>query len=150
MLLPDSYTVFTCFSAATGLLTSFWTRVFWQFIIRALIISHFPYVFFYNGASDPQWAMASSFTRFIDHTQWRTTISRSSLDEWSARHPEVYLTTHNTHKRQTSMPAAGFEPIIPTSDRPQTKALDRAATGIGCPYIIVSNFMVLIVQPSTQ
>jgi hypothetical protein len=25
------------------------------------------------------------------------------------------LTTHNTHKRQTSMPTAGFEPAIPTS-----------------------------------
>jgi hypothetical protein len=28
------------------------------------------------------------------------------------------------------MPAEGFEPIIPTSERPQTHALDRAATGI--------------------
>jgi len=29
------------------------------------------------------------------------------------------------------MPLAGFEPTIPTSERPQTHALDRAATGIG-------------------
>ena len=41
-----------------------------------------------------------------------------------------YLTTHNTHNRQTSMSAAGFEPAIPTNERPQNHALDRAATGI--------------------
>jgi hypothetical protein len=29
------------------------------------------------------------------------------------------------------MPAAGFEPTITASERPQTYALDRAATGMG-------------------
>ena len=29
------------------------------------------------------------------------------------------------------MPPAGFEPAIPASERPQTDALGRAATGIG-------------------
>ena len=29
------------------------------------------------------------------------------------------------------MPSAGFEPTISVSERPQTHALDRAATGIG-------------------
>jgi hypothetical protein len=29
------------------------------------------------------------------------------------------------------MPSAGFEPVIPSGERPQTQALDRAATGIG-------------------
>jgi len=29
------------------------------------------------------------------------------------------------------MPPAGFEPIIPASEWPQTHALDRTATGIG-------------------
>jgi hypothetical protein len=43
------------------------------------------------------------------------------------------LTTHNTHKWQTSTPPAGFEPAIPASKRPQTQALDRATTGIGTP-----------------
>jgi hypothetical protein len=43
----------------------------------------------------------------------------------------VYLTTHNTHKRQTPMPPVGFELTIPASARPQTHASDRAATGIG-------------------
>jgi hypothetical protein len=29
------------------------------------------------------------------------------------------------------MPGAGFEPVAPATERPQTYALDRAATGIG-------------------
>jgi len=45
----------------------------------------------------PQWARASSFTRFLDHTQRRTTVDRTPLDEWSDRRGDVYLTTHNTH-----------------------------------------------------
>ena len=34
------------------------------------------------------------------------------------------------------MPPAGFEPAIPASERPQTYALDRAATGKGRYYYI--------------
>jgi len=43
----------------------------------------------------------------------------------------LYLTTHNTHKRQTSILPAGFEPSIPASQRLKTYALYRAATGNG-------------------
>jgi hypothetical protein len=50
-------------------------------------------------SDSPQWAMAPSFTRFLDHTQWRTTIGRTPLDEWSARRKDLYLTTHNTHDK---------------------------------------------------
>jgi len=42
---------------------------------------------------------------------------------------DLYLTTHNTHNRQTSMPLVGFEPTISADEWPQTHALDRAATG---------------------
>ena len=49
---------------------------------------------------------------------------------------DLYLTTHNTHKTQTSMPTAGVEPAIPASERPHTHALDRAATGVGDPVMI--------------
>jgi hypothetical protein len=49
------------------------------------------------------------------------------LDEGSARRRELYLTKHNTHKRQTSMPPTGFQPSIPASERPQTHALESAA-----------------------
>jgi len=38
-----------------------------------------------------------------------TTLGRTPLDEWSARRRDLYLTTHNTHKRKTSTATAGFE-----------------------------------------
>ena len=57
--------------------------------------------------NSPQWARVS-FTRFLDHTQRRITVGRTPLDEWSARRRDLYLTTHNTHNRQTSMPPVGF------------------------------------------
>ena len=79
----------------------------------------------------PTRAMTSSFLRFLDHTQRSITVSSTPLDEWSARRWDLYLTTHNTHNRQTSMPPVGFEPTISASERPQTYALDRAATGTG-------------------
>jgi len=79
----------------------------------------------------PQWVLVSSFTWFLDHTQRPTTVGRTPMDEWSARRIDLYLTTHNTLNRQTSMPPAGFEPTIPAGERPQTYALDRAATGTG-------------------
>ena len=69
-----------------------------------------------------------------------TTFGRTPLDEWPAWHRDLFLTTHNTFKKQTSMPPAGFELTIPASERPKTHALDRAATGIGVyTYIIKVN-----------
>jgi hypothetical protein len=46
------------------------------------------------GATGPQLATASSFTRFLDHTQRRTTVGETPLGEWSARHRDLYLTIH--------------------------------------------------------
>jgi hypothetical protein len=60
-----------------------------------------------------------------------TTFGRTPLDEGPARRRDLYLTIYNTHKRQTSMPLVDFEPTILVSERPQTHALDRTATGIG-------------------
>jgi hypothetical protein len=71
------------------------------------------------------------FARFLHHTQRRATVGRTHLDEWSIRRRDIYLTTHNTHNRQTSMPPLGFEPTISAGERPKTYALDRAATGAG-------------------
>ena len=75
--------------------------------------------------------MDSSFLRFLDHTQRRTTVGGTPLDEWSARRRDLYLATHDSHNRQTSMPLVGFEPTISAGERPQTYALDRAATWTG-------------------
>ena len=60
----------------------------------------------------------SSRTRFLYHTQRRATIGRTPLDEWSFRRRDLYLTAHNTHNRQTSMPPVGFEPTISAGERP--------------------------------
>ena len=79
----------------------------------------------------PQRARAFSFTRFLDHTQRRTTVGTTPLNEWSVRRRDLYLPTHNNHNRQTSMHPVGFEPTISAGERPQTYALDRAATGTG-------------------
>ena len=79
---------------------------------------------------NPTRVMASSFLRFLDHTR-RTTVGTTPLDEWSACRRDLYLTTHNTHNRKTSMPPVGFEPTISAGERPQTYALDHAATGTG-------------------
>jgi hypothetical protein len=56
-------------------------------------------------------------------TQRRTTAGRTALDERSARRRNLYLTTHNTHKRQTFLPRAGFEPTISAAERPQNNVL---------------------------
>ena len=39
------------------------------------------FVFGATAPPTPQWAMTSSFTRFLDHTQGRTTVGRTPLDE---------------------------------------------------------------------
>ena len=51
-------------------------------------------------------------------TKRRTTVVRTLLDGWSARRRNLYLTTHNTHNRQTSMPLVGFETTISADERP--------------------------------
>jgi hypothetical protein len=53
---------------------------------------------------------------------------------WTSDQPVAETSTwkqHNTHKRQTSMPSAGFEPATSAADLPQAYALDRSATGVG-------------------
>ena len=92
--------------------------------------------FFFLWRCGPTRAVASSFFRFLDHTQRRTTVGRTLLDEWSVRRRDLYLKTHNTRNRQTSMSPVGFEPTISASERPQTYALDRAATGTGIPSTV--------------
>jgi hypothetical protein len=69
------------------------------------------YIFYFLWLCDPTRVTVSSFLRFLDHTQRRTTFGRTPLDEWSAHLRDLYLTTHNTHNRKTSMPPVGFEPV---------------------------------------
>ena len=64
------------------------------------------------------------------HTR-KHTLGGSPLDEGSARRRDLYLTTHSTHKRQTSIFQVGFKPTTPRSEWPRTYTLERAATGTG-------------------
>ena len=63
---------------------------------------------------------------FLDHTQRRSTVGRTPLDERSARRRDLYLTTHDTHNRQISMPPVGFEPKISADERPAAARLLRS------------------------
>ena len=54
--------------------------------------------------------MERLFLMFLDHTQRRSTLGRTPLDEWSARCRDLYLTTHDTHNRQISMPRWDLNP----------------------------------------
>jgi hypothetical protein len=70
--------------------------------------------------------MECIFLMFLDHTQQRTTVGRTPLDERSARHRDLYLTTHDTHNRQISRPPVGFEHTISAGERPQATHLLRS------------------------
>jgi hypothetical protein len=70
--------------------------------------------------------MECIFLMFLDHTQRCSTVGRTSLDERSARRRDLYLTTHDTHNRQISMPPVGFEPTITAGERPQAAHLLRS------------------------
>ena len=61
---------------------------------------------FFLWRCEPTRVMASSFLRFLDHTQRRTTVGRTPLDEWSARHRDLHL-TNTQHSQQTNIHAPG-------------------------------------------
>jgi len=97
--------------------------------------------FFSCGAETQRRSWPPHSWDFLDHTRRRTTVGRTSLDERSARRRDLYLTTHNTHNRQTSMPPVRFEPTISAGEWPQTYALDRAATGTGFTYLLLDVYV---------
>jgi hypothetical protein len=69
---------------------------------------------------------------FLDHTQRRTTVGRTPLDERSARRRDLYLTTHHTHNRQISMPPVGVETTISAGERPAAAHLLRSWCVVVC------------------
>ena len=75
------------------------------------------------------WVWFLIFTRFLDHTH--NDAPQSVGLRWTSDQLVVKTSTDNTHthNRQTSMTPVGFEPKISAGERPQTYALDRAATG---------------------
>jgi len=71
-----------------------------------------------------QVAMASSFTRFLDHTQRHTTVGRTPLISSS----HTPLPDNTQHSQHTNIHAPG---VIRTHSLSRRAALDRAATGTG-------------------
>ena len=61
--------------------------------------------FLRNSPPPPPPARASSFTNFLDHTQRRTTVSRTLLDEWSDRRRP--LPDNTQHSQQKDIHAPG-------------------------------------------
>jgi hypothetical protein len=66
--------------------------------------------------NSPSWARAPSLPWLHDHTQTHHTLVALLLtsDRPDAKTP---IWQHSTHNRQTSMPAAEFEPTIPADSR---------------------------------
>jgi hypothetical protein len=74
--------------------------------------------------------MECIFLMLLDHTQRRSTVGRTPLDERSARRRDLNLTTHDTHNRQISMPPVGVKPTISVSERPQAAHLLKSRVRI--------------------
>jgi len=87
------------------------------------------YVFLFHGEIAPSRARPPHYRNFTV-TLRHTALGRIHVDEWLNQHRNLYLTTHNSHKRQITMPLAGFEPAIPASERPHTHSLDCTAMRI--------------------
>ena len=66
-----------------------------ELTLRLLMFYIYIYIYIY---------MEHLFLMFLDLTQRRTAVGRTPLYEWSARRRDLYLTTHDTHNRQISMP----------------------------------------------
>jgi len=88
-------------------------RIFREIALYQYIIT------FFHVAADPSGPGPLHFRGFTIAFR-HATLSRTPLDEWSVRRRGLYLSTYDTHNRQTLMPTVGFEPAIPTSERPQT------------------------------
>jgi len=88
----------------------------------------------------------------VSRSQSHTSHSVGLL--WTSDQPDAYtsLPDKTQYLQEISMSPAGFGPAIPASQRPQTQALDRRATGIRkcvcmcvCIYIYICIFIYLII-----
>ena len=116
---------------------------------RKMFIAYWDFIlflfFFFLWRVDPIPGHDLPFRGFEITLTGYITLGSTSLDEWSAQRRDLCLTTHSTHKRQTSTPPAGFEPTIPASEWPHGQALDRPATGIDLAfyYLFLMKYEVL-------
>jgi hypothetical protein len=68
---------------------------FWIFVKRERILM----LLFFLWRCDPTRVMTFSFLKILDHIQRRTTVGRTSLEEWSAHRRDLYLTTQHSHQK---------------------------------------------------
>jgi hypothetical protein len=75
------------------------------------VAGHWPMFFFLHGAAAQRglWPPHSRGFFLRSHTR-RATVGKTPLDECSVRRRYLYLTTHNTHNRQTSRPRRDSNP----------------------------------------
>jgi hypothetical protein len=102
-------------------------RVFLSFVLLLLLLS---------GILQPLRVWVSSFLRFRDHTQRHTTVGRTSLDEWSARRRDLYLTTHTTQQTNIHAPS-GIRTRSPSRRTSTDLRLRSLGTGIGFCYLLL-------------
>ena len=67
--------------------------------------------------------MEHQFLMFLDHTQRRTTVGRTPLDEWSARRRDLYLTTHDTTTDKYPCPRWDSNPRSQQASGPAARLL---------------------------
>jgi hypothetical protein len=48
----------------------------------------------------------------LENTHRHTALGGTTLDDGSARRRDLYLTKHNAHKKEMSMPLVGLQPAI--------------------------------------
>jgi len=72
--------------------------------------------FFPHGERTPSGPRPFSLSRF--HDQRHTTLGRTSLDRWSVRRRDHYLTTRNAHTGEKSMPSANPQSQQGSGGRP--------------------------------
>jgi hypothetical protein len=77
------------------------------------IADFFTLTFFLPWRSSPSGPRPPHYRGFMIPLR-HTTLGTTPLDEWSARRRDLYLTTHNTHNRQTSMPPGGIRTHNPS------------------------------------
>ena len=118
-----------CIGHGTYLLSSSWQVTVEKVVVVSCGAAHGN--FFFLWRCGPTQTMASSFLRFLDHTQRRITVGRLLCTSDQLVVETSTWLTHNTHNRRTPMNLVGFEPTISAGERPETYDLDRLATGTG-------------------
>jgi hypothetical protein len=108
-LLIINWRSFNVMWAPTAVKAVSFTKSDWRLIVYCMLVeSHcwcnlYKETFFYHGATTPS-APRPPHYRGFTITLRHSAVGRTPLDEWSARSRDLYLTTHTTHNKHTSMP----------------------------------------------